>query len=317
MRRRDMTVTPGVGYPDRAEDRMTIDGMTPAHAKPVRKDRLWVLGIVAICCLIKVWPSWVGIGAAAGFPVIGGKHGMPTDWTLAVIVEAYWAYAVYAWLAAPAGRRSTAFAMGSAAGVFVLSLIGQGAEQWMAASAVAAFANDMPVLILALIAVLVHLRHVDRAESEATEQAQRAAELEAHEEGAAADERAALRAELEAAQAALETERQAASAAAQRAEQAEAKTERLTRKLAGQNPNRTRTKNPNEGRRTDPNAAPNGNPNSAPETRVPKDVNARTEALGYWLANPDITGAELGEKCGRGERWGQMRKAEFAAGSPA
>lgn len=146
---------------------------TPAHAKRVpRRDHSWVLAVIAACCLIKVWPSWVGIGAEAGFPKIGR---MATDWTLAVVIEAYWAYAVYAWLAA-VGRRSRRFAMWSAAGVFVLSVVGQSAAPVMAATAVKVFANALPVIVLALIAILVHLRHLDRAEAEAEadEQARRA-----------------------------------------------------------------------------------------------------------------------------------------------
>ena len=145
---------------------------TPAHAKPVpRRDHSWVLAVIAACCLIKVWPSWVGIGAEAGFPKIAR---MTTDWTLAVVIEAYWAYAVYAWLAA-VGRRSRRFAMWSAAGVFILSVVGQSAAPVMAATAVKVFANALPVIVLALIAVLVHLRHLDRAEWEAGEQERREA----------------------------------------------------------------------------------------------------------------------------------------------
>src|SRR6478752_5182579 len=101
-----MSVTAGAGYPERAEDRMTIDGMTPAHAKQAHRDHLWVLAVIAGCALLEVWASWVTIGSLSGFPKIGGKHGMPTDWILAVTTEAYWGYALYAWLAAAPGPRS-------------------------------------------------------------------------------------------------------------------------------------------------------------------------------------------------------------------
>ena len=178
-----------------------MDGMPPAaHAK--QKDHLWVLVVIAACCLIKVWPSWVGIGAEAGFPKIVK---MPTDWTLAVVVEAYWAYAVYAWLAAAQGRRSRRFAMWSAAGVFVLSLTAQSTAGLMNAKAADAFANAMPVTVLALIAVLVHLRHTDRAALAEAERAQREAAAQAQADAAAGDERTALRAELAAVRAELET----------------------------------------------------------------------------------------------------------------
>ena len=59
-------------YRNPSSEGNTMDGMpvnTPAHAKP--KDYLWVLAVVAACCLIKVSPSWVGIAAAAGFPRVG------------------------------------------------------------------------------------------------------------------------------------------------------------------------------------------------------------------------------------------------------
>ena len=70
--------------------------------------------------LYDMWGAWTKLGNKSGF-----AHG--TGWTLTVIVEAYWGYALFAWLAAP-GRRSRRFAMWSAFGVFVLSLIGQGAS---------------------------------------------------------------------------------------------------------------------------------------------------------------------------------------------
>lgn len=76
----------------------------------------------------------------------------------------------------------------------------------------------------------------------------------------------------------------------------EAKTERLTRKAAA---NGSR-KNGANGSRT------------APAAKVPNDVDARAEALRILDARPGISGAELGDLCGKSERWGQLRKKEFA-----
>ena len=181
---------------------MTDMTAAPAHAKPVpRRDHLWVLVIIAACCLVKVWPSWVGIGAEAAFPKLGK---MATDWTLAVVVEAYWAYAVYAWLAAPAGRRSRRFAVGSAVGVFALSLIAQSTAPVLADTAVKVLANALPVTILMLVAVLVHLRRADRAEAEEAERQSELDAAEARRQAAESSELAGLRAELEAARTTLE-----------------------------------------------------------------------------------------------------------------
>ena len=170
---------------------MTDMPITPAHAKPVsRRDHLWVLAIVAAFALYDVWGAWTNLGNKSGFP-----HG--TGWTLTVIVEAYWGYALFAWLAAAPGRRSRRFAMLSAAGVFVLSVIGQGASHLAAHSqpppAVVVFVATLPVTVLALLAVLVHLRHVDRAEAEQVAEAAVQAAEQAAMERAEADERVALR----------------------------------------------------------------------------------------------------------------------------
>ena len=54
----------------------------------------------------------------------------------------------------------------------------------------------LPVTVLALLAVLVHLRHLDRAEAEQVAEAVARAEAQAATERAEADERVALRAQL-------------------------------------------------------------------------------------------------------------------------
>src|SRR6185437_11266898 len=156
-----MTVTPGVGYPDRAEDRMTIDDMTPAHAKQAHRDHLWVLAVIAGFALYDVWESWTQVGNKSGF-----AHG--TGWTLTVIVEAAAGYFLFAWFSAP-GKRSRRFAMCSAFAALALSLIGQGASS-IAAKAqppvwLAVFVKDLPVVVLALIAVLIHMRRLDREDA--------------------------------------------------------------------------------------------------------------------------------------------------------
>jgi hypothetical protein len=292
---------------------MTDVTISPAHAKPVsRRDHLWVLAIVAAFALYDVWGAWTNLGNKSGF-----AHG--TGWTLTVIVEAYWGYALFAWLAAAPGKRSRRFAMFSAAGVFILSLIGQGASHLaahsMPPSAVVVFVATLPVTVLALLAVLVHLRHLDRAEAEAVAEEAARVTADAERAAVAADERVALRAQVDALEAemgaqleALRNEVSAAETARgdaqQEAELATAKAERLTRKLAaisGSGRGRNgRTKTPANGGR------------KGADTQVPKDVDARAEALALLSENPAISGAKLGEAVGKSERWGQLLKSELA-----
>lgn len=347
-----------------------MNDMPPKHAipaapEPKRRDHLWVLFVIAACVLAEVWASWVGIGSISGFPVILGK--VPTDWVLAVAMEAYWGYALYAWLVASPGPRSRAMAMWSCAVVFAFSLAGQVLYHELTVPpgtppgrrVVIGFVTSLPVVVLALIAILIHLRHADREEAaEAQRRVTEAARLEAQER-AEADERTALRrqlaelragaqAEIEAARAERETAlrqaQEAAQAAAEsaaqisamgerqaeadrelaelrgnvsaleeardttetalaeatrRAEGAEAKAERLTRKLG---PNSGTGRNRNSGAKD----------SAKSRTTVPNDVDARAQALSILLQEPGITGKELGERCGRGERWGQLRKSELA-----
>jgi hypothetical protein len=333
-----------------------MNDMPPKHAAvpaapEKRRDHLWVLVIIAGCAGLDICSAWVTIGSMSRFQVLFGT--VPTDWTLAVIAEAYWGYALFCWLAGASGPRSRRFAKWSAALVFLLSLTGQAAAHLIRPGAppneaLVIFASCLPAIVLAAIAFLVHLRQADREETAEAVRREAEAERTAEEERMAGDERTALRAglaterqahaaelrclqeelaaeragrteaqeeaalrarfEMErndavAALEARETELQAAETAlaqaSERAESAEAKAERLTRKLgansgAGRNRNAAR-KDSAQGR-----------------TTVPNDVDARAQALSILIDEPGITGKELGERCGRGERWGQLRKSELA-----
>ena len=279
------------------------------HAKPAqRKNHLWILAVIATAAAIPVGAGWVGLGNIAGFPVIFGQS---TGWTLVVSLEAYGGYAVYIWLGAAPGERSRQFAQRSAIGVLALSLIGQASYHLMLArhamrlpALVVVFAACLPVVVLSLAAILMHLCHADERVAEEAESRKAETERQAAIERAEADERTVLRTELEAMREAIGAAETARSDAEQRAAEAVAETEKLTRRLAA-----------NSGPKGSRNAGARKGPNSgrtAPATAVPKDVDARAEALRILTENPDISGRELGELCGRGERWGQMRKQELA-----
>jgi hypothetical protein len=151
------------------------------------------------------------------------------------------------------------------------------------------------------------------ARNAALQQAQQAAQAaarsaaEAHaavRRSAEADEELdALRNEVSALQDDRDSTAEALAQAERRAEGAESKAERLGRKLdrtAGAKGNRSGA------------AAAGGKNRSAAETAVPKDFDAQAAALAILDAEPDITGRELGERCGRSERWGQDFKKQLA-----
>jgi len=198
---------------------MTKHRTTERHASKTRRDHLWVLAVIAAFALYDVWGGWTHIGNESGFP-----HG--TGWTLTVIVEVYWGYALYAWLAAAPGPRSRKFAMWSAGGVFILSLAGQAAAHLAAHKmppvGVVVFVSALPVIVLALIAILVHLRHIDRAEM-----------AEGETESAGQAELAAVRAELSEAREAAKVMQAGLDAARAETAEAVAKAEVLARKPAG------------------------------------------------------------------------------------
>ena len=186
------------------------------------RDRfLWAAALIAACVMLEVWASWLQVGSVSGFPKFGA---MTTGWILPVSTEAYWSCALFAWLAGAPGSASRRYAMWSAAGMFALSLGGQESAHLLAADhraappgAVVGFVGALPLVSLALVAVLVHLRHADRAKALAVARAAAEAARQAALERAEADERTALRAELETARGTLDAERRARTAAQQEA----------------------------------------------------------------------------------------------------
>lgn len=294
-----MSVTDGVTYPERAEGRMTMESMptAPAHAKPASRDRLlWIVAVIAAFALYDVWGAWTEVGDKSGF-----AHG--TGWTLTVIVEAFGICALVAWLADAPGPRSRRFAMWSAVIVFALSLAGQASSHLTARSqvppaVVVVLVSVLPVIVLALGAVLIHLRIKDRAEAEEAVRVAAARAERIAAEAAEADERTALRAELEAQREALtaaETER---SDAQREAAEAAAKADSAARKLAAISARKQPAKKPA--------ISPRSKGASSRATEVPNDVDAQAEALAILAAEPDIKGAKLGPRVGKSERWGQL-----------
>ena len=131
-------------------------------------------------------------------------------------------------------------AMWSCAAVFVLSLTGQVLYHELTAppstppagACVIAFVTSLPVIVLALIAVLIHLRHADRAEAEQAAEAAAHAQRQAAIERAEADERTALRADLATLRDELEAERSARESAENEAAEALRRAEKVAAKLA-------------------------------------------------------------------------------------
>jgi hypothetical protein len=107
-------------------------------------------------------------------------------------------------------------------------------------------------------------------------------------------------AELEAERAAREAAERARTEADANAVRAEEKAARLTRKLEANAAPKNRKESTGKNR------------DAAHGTTVPSDVDARAQALEILDKDPNITGKDLGELCGMGERWGQMRKKEYA-----
>jgi hypothetical protein len=299
-----MTPTPA----PRPADGMTMDGM---HAKP--KDHLWVLGIIAGFAMYDVWNAWTMLGNKSGF-----AHG--TGWTLTIIADAYWGYALWAWFKAP-GRKSRRFAMWTAAAIFVMSAVSQAASHLaadrMPPSAVVVFVSILPVTVVAMIAVLVHLRQLDRAEATQAEEAARKAERARTEAAAAGDERTALRAQLEDARAAVEPLLADLETARSELARVTAKADTLTRKLATAT---ARKQGAATGRKRAPATARKPEPvtgsATAPEDSADETANVDKEALVLRYLAEGYSASKAGIKAGLSDSRGRQIARDLAKAAP-
>ena len=223
--------------------------------------------------------------------------------------------------------------MWTAGVMFALSLLGQESGHLLAASHeiappvfVVALVTALPLISLALVAVLVHLRQADRDASAALTRA-----------AGEAEKRAGLRAELETARGQLDAERRARTAAQQeaarlagaeaaRAEAVTARDDALAAAEAAQGAllgaerraaraeDRAARAERKAGAHAGPRHARTGTTAEAPAGRTQLEIarDARAKAEGILAERPDISGSELAELCGMKERWGQTVKKQVA-----
>jgi hypothetical protein len=265
-----------------------------------KRNHQWLLIAIAIPAAVEVWACWVGLGSLCGFPVIGGES---TDWTLAIGMEAYGAYALFVWLGAAPGLRSRKFAQWSALGAFALSLIGQVAYHIMLADkikrapvGVIVFVACLLVVILAFAAILTHLMHSDARAAVNT------AEETVLRESLAGERSARLQAEAE------------RDAARQEAANVTAKAATfLERELAAF---RQRTGNGNAGGAGSSGGAGNGTrkrvtaPDDTDEEEAPSDLDSEARVL--WYLDRGYSASKAGVKAGltdgRGRQIARLRR---------
>jgi hypothetical protein len=108
----------------------------------MRIPRHWPLLVIASPAAVAIWSGWVGLGGLAGFGMVRPLPGifsftLDTAITLPVGVEAYAAYAMWAWLSGQGSKSTREFARASAIGALALGCSGQVAFHLMAASRMA------------------------------------------------------------------------------------------------------------------------------------------------------------------------------------
>jgi hypothetical protein len=289
-----------VYYPETRADGMTMDDMPQTkHARP-RAEGL----IAAWLCLI------IAGAATVTFNIVHAcRSGMasPLGWTEGVVPVALAMIVSHLVATSSAGRFLKGVTFAVMIGALALSVRATG-------TVVAPAAGPLWWLYGAVVdtAALVSLQVLLALKAKAAREARERAAADA----AAADERAALRAALDAARAELTEAHAGLTTARTELARTTAKAEAAESKLAAQKPKRTRTQAPAARRTKTSGAVPHAAPKTDDRTMLPDDFDAREHALELWLANPDISGKELGETVGMKERWGQLRKNEFAAAAP-
>ncbi|MHA6628357.1 ABC transporter permease [Pseudonocardia sichuanensis] len=182
----DSAATGETAAPDAAGAPDAVD-VPPLVSSPVnrvvgpgaRRARVprWPLLLIAAGAFVSIWGGWVGLGELTGFgpirllPGIWDEFVINSAITLPIGVEAYAAFALWAWLApssAGVSRTARRFARWSAIGALALGAAGQIAYHLMVAAGVAhapwpitAFVACLPVVVLGCGAALAHLIHRD------------------------------------------------------------------------------------------------------------------------------------------------------------
>lgn len=161
---------------DSGDDAAPASGLVIDEAGPgpraVRVPR-WPLLLIAAGAFVSIWGGWVGLGELTGFgpirllPGIADSVVLNSAITLPIGVEAYAAFAMWAWLAprgAAVSDTARRFARRSAIGALVLGAGGQITYHLLTAAGLAvapwpvtAFVACLPVIVLGCGAALTHL----------------------------------------------------------------------------------------------------------------------------------------------------------------
>ena len=142
----------------------------------------WPLFLIAAPAAAAVWSGWVGLGGLCGFgpirllPGIFPELAVNTAITLPVGVEAYGAYAMWAWLAHRGSGKTQQWARNSAFGALALGCLGQVAFHLMAAAGmtrapwyVTMLVACIPVATFGFAVSLTHMLHCDATARHADE----------------------------------------------------------------------------------------------------------------------------------------------------
>lgn len=160
------------------------DGMEPSRSmEPAggrKKRKKWPLLIMGAGASVTIWSGWVGLGRMTGF---GDVHPLPGIWdsfhlntaiTLPVGMEAYAAYGIGVWLDRDNPARARNFAKWSSLAALALGMTGQAAYHELVASHHAAAPGwlvvavaCLPVVIVAMAAILHHLQGEEDGETDA------------------------------------------------------------------------------------------------------------------------------------------------------
>jgi hypothetical protein len=161
---------------DVAGEPLVNDAASAGHPDRARRVPRWPLLIIAAGAFVSIWSGWVGLGRLTGFGPVVLLPGIADEWTinsaitLPLGVEAYAAFAMWAWLSdAPVSPRARRFARWSVLGALALGALGQVAYHLMVGAGVerapwqiTAFVSCLPVVVLGCGAALAHLLHAGR-----------------------------------------------------------------------------------------------------------------------------------------------------------